>query len=75
MKVATTSSVEAEIIAAVESVKTGIHFQCLMEEMGLTDTSKGITIHEDNLACRMSAESLKQHKKARHCPRTRILRI
>ena len=66
MKVAATSSAEAEIIAAVESVKTGIHFQCLMEEMGLTNTSKGITIHEDNSACRMSAESLKQHKKARH---------
>ena len=57
---------KAEIIAAVEIVKTGIHFHCLMKEMGLTDTSKGITIHEDNLACRMSAESLKQHKKARH---------
>ena len=65
MKVAATSSSEAEIIAAVESVKTGIHFRCLMEELGVSD-SPSITVFEDNLSCRMSAESLKQHKKARH---------
>ena len=35
MKVAATSSSEAEIIAAVESVKTAVHFRALLEELGL----------------------------------------
>ena len=30
MKVAATSSAEAEVIAAVESVKTASHFRCLL---------------------------------------------
>ena len=44
MKIAATSSSEAEIIAAVESLKTGIHFQNLLILKKLTryslDTSK-----------------------------------
>ena len=65
MKIAATSSSEAEIIAAVESLKTGIHFQNLLKELGLSKR-KDIGVYEDNLSCRMSAESLKSHKKARH---------
>ena len=65
MKVAATSSSEAEIIAAVEAVKTSIHFRNLLEELGLY-SEKHIDIYEDNQSCKMSAESLKQHKKARH---------
>ena len=65
MKVAATSSSEAEIIAAVESVKTAVHFRALLEELGLCKV-KHIDVYEDNLSCRMSAESLRCHKKARH---------
>ena len=65
MKVAATSSAEAEVIAAVESVKTASHFRCLLVELGMTD-SEFIDVHEDNRACKMSAESLKCHKRARH---------
>ena len=65
MKVAATSSSEAEIIAAVESLKTGIHYQSLLVELGLS-TRKSIDVYEDNLSCRVSAESLKCFKKARH---------
>ena len=65
MKVAATSSSEAEIIAAVEAVKTSIHFRNLLEELGLC-SEKHIDVYEDNQSCKMSAESLKQHKKARH---------
>jgi len=65
MKVAATSSVEAEVIAAVESVKTASHFRCLLVELG-TITSEFVDVHEDNRACKMSAESLKCHKRARH---------
>jgi len=65
MKVAATSSAEAEVIAAVESVKTATHFRCLLVELGMTD-SEFIDVHEDNRACKMSAESLKCHKRARH---------
>ena len=65
MKVAATSSSEAEIIAAVEAVKTSIHFRNLLEELGLY-SEEHIDIYEDNQSCKMSAESLKQHKKARH---------
>ena len=57
MKVAATSSSEAEIIAAVESVKTAVHFRALLEELGLCKV-KHIDVYEDNLSCRMSAESL-----------------
>ena len=65
MKVAATSSSEAEIIAAAESVKTAVHFRALLEELGLCKV-KYIDVYEDNLPCRMSAESLRCHKKARH---------
>ena len=65
MKVAATSSAEAEVIAAVESVKTATHFRCLLIELGMTD-SEFIDVHEDNRACKMSAESLKCHKRTRH---------
>jgi len=65
MKVAATSSAEAEVIAAVESVKTASHFRCLLVELGMI-TSDFVDVHEDNRACKMSAESLKCHKRARH---------
>jgi len=65
MKVAATSSAEAEVIAAVESVKTASHFRCLLVELGMI-TSEFVNVHEDNRACKMSAESLKCHKRARH---------
>ena len=65
MKVAATSSAEAEVIAAVESVKTASHFRSLLVELGMTD-SDFIDVHEDNRACKLSAESLKCHKRARH---------
>ena len=65
MKVAATSSSEAEIIAAVEAVKTSIHFRNLLEELGVY-SEKHIDVYEDNQSYKMSAESLKQHKKARH---------
>ena len=65
MKVAATSSAEAEVIAAVESVKTASHFRSLLVELGMTD-SEFIDVHEDTRACKMSAESLKCHKRARH---------
>ena len=65
MKVAATSSSKAEIIAAVESVKTKVHFRALLEELGLCKV-KYIDIYEDNLPCRMSAESPRCHKKACH---------
>ena len=65
MKVAATSSSEAEIIAAVESLKTGIHYQNLLVELGLSKR-KSIDVYEDNLSCRVSAASLKCFKKARH---------
>ena len=65
MKVAATSSAEAEVIAAVESVKTASHFRCLLVELGMI-TSEFVDVHEDNRACKMSAESLKCHKRARH---------
>ena len=65
MKVTATSSSKAEIIAAVESLKTGVHFRALLEELGLCE-AKHIDVYEDNLSCRMSAESLRCHKKARH---------
>ena len=65
MKVAATSSAEAEVIAAVESVKTASHFRCLLSELGLC-SSEFVLVHEDNRACKMSAESLKCHKRARH---------
>ena len=65
MKVAATSSAEAEVIAAVESVKTASHFRCLLAELGVYN-SEFVTVYEDNRACKMSAESLKCHKRARH---------
>ena len=65
MKVTATSSSEAEIIAAVESVETGVHCRALLEELGIR-VAKHIDVYEDNLSCRMSAESLRCHKKARH---------
>ena len=34
MKIAATSSSEGEIIAAAESLKTGIHFQSVFEGVG-----------------------------------------
>ena len=46
MKVAATSSSEAEIIAAVESVKTAVHFRALLEELGLCKV-KHIDVYED----------------------------
>ena len=52
-------------IAAVESLKTGIHYQSLLVELGLS-TRKSIDVYEDNLSCRVSAKSLKCFKKARH---------
>ena len=60
-----TSCAEAEVIAAVESVKTATHFRCLLIELGMTE-SEFVNVHEDNRACKMSAESLKCHKRARH---------
>ena len=65
MKVAATSSAEAEIIAAVESVKTASYFRSLLNELGMC-ASEYVDVHEDNRACKMSAESLKCHKRARH---------
>jgi len=65
MKVAATSSAEAEVIAAVESVKTASHFRCPLIELDMTD-SEFVNVHEDNRACKMSAESLKCHKRASH---------
>ena len=65
MKVAATSSAEAEVIAAVESVKTASHFRCLLIELGMTD-SEFVNVHEDNRACKMSSGSLKCHKRARN---------
>ena len=58
IKVAATSSAEAELITAVESAKTATHFRCLLIELGMTD-SEFIDVHEDNRACKMSAENLK----------------
>ena len=46
-------------------MKLGIHFQNLLKELGLSER-KDVDVYEDNLSCRMSAESLKSHKKARH---------
>ena len=65
MKVAATSSAEPEVIAAVESVKTASHFRCLLVELGMI-TSDFVDVHEDNRACKMSAESFTCHKRARH---------
>lgn len=65
MKVAATSSAEAEVIAAVESVKTASHFRCFLAELGMCD-SEFVNFHEDNRVCQMSAESLKCHQRARH---------
>lgn len=67
MNVSATWSAEAEVIAAVKSVKTASHFRCLLSELGLCD-SEFINIHEGNCACKISAESLKCHKRARHYP-------
>ena len=47
MKVTAVSSPEVEIIAAVESVKTGVHFRALLEELGLCE-AKHIDVSEDN---------------------------
>ena len=58
MKVAATSSAEAEVIAAVESFKTASHNMCLLSELGLC-SSEFVNIHEDNSACKMDAESSK----------------
>ena len=58
MKVTATSLSEAEIIAAVESVETGVHCRALLEELGLR-VAKHIGVYEDNLSCRMSVESLR----------------
>ena len=52
-------------IAAVESLETGIHYQSLLVQLGLS-TRKSTDVYEDNLSCRVSAESLKCFKKARH---------
>ena len=65
MKVAATSSAEAEVIAAVESVKTASHFRQLLNELGICK-SESIDVREDNKACKESAESLRCHKRARH---------
>ena len=65
MKVAATSSAEAEVIAAVESVKTASHFRQLLNELGICK-SGSIDVREDNKACKESAESLRCHKRARH---------
>ena len=65
MKVAATSSAEAEVIAAVESVKTASHFRQLLNELGICK-SRSIDVREDSKACIESAESLKCHKRARH---------
>jgi len=67
MKVAATSSAEAEVIAAVESLKMASHFRGLLAELGMCD-SECFNVHEDNRACKMTAESLKCHKRARHYP-------
>ena len=60
MKVTVTSSSDA-IIAAVESVATGVHCRALLEELELR-VAKHIDVYEDNLSCRMSAESLRCYK-------------
>ena len=60
MKVTVTSSSDA-IIAAVESVATGVHCRALLEELELR-VVKHIDVYEDNLSCRMSAESLRCYK-------------
>eukprot|EP00617_Octactis_speculum_P019983 CAMPEP_0185763464 /NCGR_PEP_ID=MMETSP1174-20130828/22394_1 /TAXON_ID=35687 /ORGANISM="Dictyocha speculum, Strain CCMP1381" /LENGTH=186 /DNA_ID=CAMNT_0028445581 /DNA_START=29 /DNA_END=585 /DNA_ORIENTATION=+ len=49
MKVAATSSAEAEVIAAVESVKTASHFRPLLNELGICK-SGSIDVREDNKA-------------------------
>mmetsp|Transcript_40349 Transcript_40349/g.54907 ORF Transcript_40349/g.54907 Transcript_40349/m.54907 type:complete len:88 (-) Transcript_40349:1242-1505(-) len=61
MKAVGPSSSEADITAEVGSVKTGIHFKALLEDAELRKVPF-IDVHEKNLSCRISAESLRFHK-------------
>ena len=57
MKVVVTSSDQAEVITAVESVKTVSHFRCLLVESGMTD-SEFVNVHEDNQLYGMMVEAI-----------------
>ena len=65
------STQESECISLCEGIKEALSLKLFLEELGLRDSKKLITIHEDNKGARDMALSDRAFQKARHY-RTRV---
>ena len=65
------STSESECVALTEAIKEALSAKLFLEEIGMRDPSKMVTVHEDNKSTRDMALSDRAFQKARHY-RTRV---